>query len=120
MKWISVKDELPDEGEEVICFASKLGRGSPNQMLIGWHENDKWGYSDGDDYDCNPDYWIITHWMPLPKSPLDESDDSDLVELLRAIYTILIDNKITLNKKIELSKGLIEAKLIPSEQQKQK
>ena len=63
-QWISVEDELPDVAEKVLTYngdfvsenwlctvASKVGRVNV------------WAYSEG----------FVTHWMPLPESPKEET-----------------------------------------------
>lgn len=70
-KWISVKDRLPDEEENVLVWKkgySQMGafrvsdrRGLENFYLIndwGWGERDIVLKLDG-----------VTHWMPLPETP---------------------------------------------------
>lgn len=56
-KWISVKDELPEGQEDVLCYSNKNG----GYFFIG--------YMSG-----NREYWCkdgmmhcydVTHWMPL-------------------------------------------------------
>lgn len=65
MKWISVKDRLPDDnsGYVVLAFCNDIV-GSWIEIL---HHNGKFFLSDGGkEYPC-----IVTHWMPLPKPPED-------------------------------------------------
>lgn len=56
-KWISVKDELPEGQEDVLCYSNKNG----GYFFIGYMSH-------------NQDYWCqdgmlhcydVTHWMPL-------------------------------------------------------
>ncbi len=69
-KWISVKDELPEENDSVLVY-------NGNFIAIGYYEKNfkieddqsisaiprKWKYND-----LILD-WEITHWQPLPESP---------------------------------------------------
>lgn len=67
-EWISVKDKLPDELEEVLVFDGN----AISTAYISWYEYDKtprW-QSDGSLS------FTATHWMPLPNLP----DDKKLLE----------------------------------------
>jgi len=60
MKWISVKDRLPDKDCEVLVY---MGINCYRYMELITH------YSD-----CHlTRHDTITHWMPLPKPPKKES-----------------------------------------------
>ena len=57
-KWISVKDRLPEEGEDVIAY---LGEGI---FEICWMLKDGvW-----ETRDAYLDTGAVTHWMPLPSA----------------------------------------------------
>ncbi len=64
-EWISVKDRLPNEGQEVLCY----GGGNLMNVYI---------YLDDDCWEDEYGYWEtaesegITHWMPLPEPPKGE------------------------------------------------
>ena len=76
MKWINVKDSLPEEDRAVIgCVADKHSLTGKVSLSIvyyygifnGWQAfNDAvslmQAFADGDSLD-------VTHWMPLPKPP---------------------------------------------------
>ena len=66
-EWISVKDKLPEEFENVIAF-NRRGRGKACDMDICWWN----GYS-FDRCGKRP-YSNVTHWMPLPEPP-KEADE---------------------------------------------
>lgn len=100
MKWISVKDELPEEGQKVdiwaryndhvqrqkksILDANVKGWGINEEKLKGWREvNVKYDtFHDGDvlchrfKKNSHKDFIVenneVTHWMPLPKPPHNE------------------------------------------------
>lgn len=62
-KWISVKDRLPEYEAKVLCCAKYDGKPVifQNQYLGG-------------------DIWLsdtshVTHWMPLPEPPEEETED---------------------------------------------
>lgn len=57
MDWISVDDSMPDDYCACLCAGVDI------EMEIVWFDmEDGWR----DDYE-------ITHWMPLPEPPKDES-----------------------------------------------
>ena len=72
-EWVSVKDRLPEEGEDVLLFFG----GKYGNMATGfWHGEEKedcvwWcAYTDDGFYtDCD---YKPTHWMPLPAPPKGE------------------------------------------------
>jgi hypothetical protein len=58
-KWISVKDRLPEEEKEVLCYlGNALGKG----IVVAFRRHGDW-YFDG--WKCP----TVTHWMPLPEPP---------------------------------------------------
>lgn len=84
--WISVKDKLPDNRQDIICLAY-----SDNnkfrwvfEAIYGFHFDEKWAarmFMEGNAYLVleNGDIYlnqvrhqgIITHWMPLPELPIE-------------------------------------------------
>ena len=66
MEWISVKDRLPLEGQEVLVLNSK-----GVNLAEYWPEKNEWTDSN---YGCcgNEHLGKVTHWMPLPKQPPKE------------------------------------------------
>lgn len=60
-KWISVKDELPGNWNDVILINDgEIGIGYYNVSRKEWRDYTK-------SYTCN-----ITHWMPAPELPEEE------------------------------------------------
>ena len=58
--WKRCEDERPIDGEEVLTWDGKC-------FWVAWMDNcDNWETSGDPNYES-----IITHWMPLPESPLD-------------------------------------------------
>ena len=58
--WISVKDRLPDNGENVLVW-NHLG-----VIALAWiNENGDWEQPSGECYS----FPCVTHWMPLPEKP---------------------------------------------------
>ena len=79
MEWISVKDELPKEGVQVlVCSMHENGSKEPSIAMldrfdpsysntITWYiKGAPWR---GGNWDKEPDRSSISHWMPLPKPP---------------------------------------------------
>ena len=70
MRWISVKERFPEQGQSVIYYFDKCGVYAGKYEKYKWpeeaggHESDCF-YSD-DGYLCDD----VTHWMPLPEPPI--------------------------------------------------
>ncbi len=64
MKWISVKDKLPNELSIILVY----GKVYDDDFEIGWAF-----YNTKDQY-CGTNYYYkdVTHWMDLPKPPKDQ------------------------------------------------
>jgi len=61
MKWISVKERLPEEGDSVLFYDSGLGDIEVGQFIrVGWHP--EWA-------DTIINAKRVTHWMVLPEPP---------------------------------------------------
>lgn len=79
-KWISVEDRLPKEdkynlSDEVLCLTSKFGRrGNLECYQLLSTENGIWYDKLDRKFEDNPDFWYVTHWMPLPQPPKTESE----------------------------------------------
>lgn len=83
--WISVKDKLPDEEEEVLLLVREVehyGRHAKKGTCIvgvftGWRADDEWattycnGYKRIQEENEKSTYCehTVTHWMPLPEPP---------------------------------------------------
>lgn len=63
MNWISVKDRLPENSKltYVLCFDNDSG------VWLGYYEDGFWPTDEG----CIRG--VVTHWMPLPEPPKDET-----------------------------------------------
>jgi len=70
MKWISVKDRLPKDGEDVLV-SYKHGRGDMRIAMSAYHHGKSNNYFD-EGCCCN---WFdsckVLYWMPLPEPPKD-------------------------------------------------
>ena len=73
-QWISVKDRLPEEGENVLIWYEYFRYGSYNRMYttygIAYQYNGHWVGAGG---------WLgqkarVFAWMPLPEAPKGEND----------------------------------------------
>jgi hypothetical protein len=58
--WISVKDRLPDDDENVLAYNSESG-----DIDMAWYNGEEWILEDL--YEI--EYLHPTHWMPLPDAP---------------------------------------------------
>lgn len=57
-EWISVKDKLPENGELVVTYSTIKRRVGHSDCLKSYVE--LWG-----------NYDEVTHWLPLPKLPIN-------------------------------------------------
>jgi hypothetical protein len=60
MKWISVKDRLPEEDQDLLLFDSYIEIGYFDGKNFMYSEVDRYGYIKASG---------VTHWMPLPEEP---------------------------------------------------
>lgn len=71
LQWISVADRLPDERERVLAFgrirSTNLGPGKLG-ISVAWRIADRY-FTDGAS-NVFGGMLCVTHWMPLPASPL--------------------------------------------------
>ena len=67
--WISVKDRLPEKETEYICWFGDYPLGA-FAMVCRWNKikGAFWCYSD------NAKWAFVTHWMPLPEPPKEDTD----------------------------------------------
>ena len=61
MKWISVKERLPESSKNVLAYKS-YGQG----YMVASYFDGKWFPPDGIQFP------VITHWMPLPEPPKEK------------------------------------------------
>ena len=82
-EWISVKDRLPEEDGDYLCFSwlNLGGRSVPNHRVLSFtkraeddydmgYNGEKgaaWYRYDSEWGNCKADN--VTHWMPLPEPP---------------------------------------------------
>ena len=62
--WRSVKDELPDNVDDVLVYCG------PQEIYIGYYNkrSNGWRTNDGDHI------YSVTHWQPLPAPPADKGE----------------------------------------------
>ena len=64
MEWISVKDELPKNEDDVLVHYHPFGW--LPEIFIGFLEGGKWISQEGLPFSSQES---LTHWMPLPEPP---------------------------------------------------
>ena len=71
VKWISVKDRLPENNKLVLCYAhSTTGEG--NSYFLGAVAHGEFWFLKVNDIghvSCPVLHWEVTHWLPLPEPP---------------------------------------------------
>ena len=66
MRWIPVEERLPEEKQRVIVRCERVG------TSVGWILWGNWMT------DIGPGAGKVTHWMPLPQPPKEESNEQDM------------------------------------------
>lgn len=65
-KWISVKDRLPKEDEDIIAFCYYHESWQAQVCHFSSNYGGQW-------YTSVAGQWVrVTHWMPLPEPPKEE------------------------------------------------
>ena len=80
-RWVSVKERLPDNNDEVLAYSPVLGIGNWEYYFYESEQGRLWTLNnyDGNDgietftFDVD-DKIIPTHWQPLPNPPKEESE----------------------------------------------
>lgn len=68
MKWISVKDQLPEDDAIVIAFDAEFDTVLELRYNTSYFKHKGfWLYENGGEYEY--EYKEVTHWMPLPEKP---------------------------------------------------
>lgn len=67
MKWVSVKERLPEDDQTVFCWHDKRTAALP--MICYYDEDDKCFYALFCDQEVQA---VVTHWQPLPYPPREE------------------------------------------------
>ena len=71
MKWISVKDRMPDHNNEVLVYAPELDIIGPELIGNYFDDDETWTAYDFHETNMNAK---VTHWMPLPNPPEPEHE----------------------------------------------
>lgn len=79
MKWISVKERLPERTENRL-FPTVIVYTTTGEVAVGFidYKGDTFWVLHGDTdtlQDCPMNY--VTHWMPLPEPPEGENNELD-------------------------------------------
>lgn len=73
MEWVNVKDRLPPDGDDVLCWYEYWRYGQYNCMYrkygIGYQFNGNWGGEVANGRNAK-----VLYWMPLPKPPTKRID----------------------------------------------
>ena len=64
--WVSVKDRLPEDGQEVFAYCSEAD--SFEMLVLRCLSENMWINRALDIYEN------VTHWMPLPEPPKENED----------------------------------------------
>lgn len=64
-KWIPVTERLPEVGQKVLFSYMGCIKKRP-RIFIGWYNGKQWDSLFATEYD-------VTHWMPLPEPPKEET-----------------------------------------------
>ncbi len=68
-EWISVKDRLPEEGQDCIFYVDFIDKWDKGSERINFQEIGVFNGKDRFDHRSHTDLDRVTYWMPLPKSP---------------------------------------------------
>lgn len=64
-RWISVDERLPEDGKNVLVHVTN--------PAVWWNVDVDWRTEGGWAVNADSDWHIVTHWMPLPEPPKEES-----------------------------------------------
>lgn len=85
MQWISVHEKLPEPYDFVLVFATTEGTNEPNPISLArliprgtnweflYEYKDSSGAGVYQDIEWPVEMEDITHWMPLPKPPMEDN-----------------------------------------------
>ncbi len=72
-EWIRVENEMPEEGQTVMCYNGMVCTGFYQSEYYPQERSKKgWNLdiSEEESTTFSPERYNITHWMPLPEPPI--------------------------------------------------
>ena len=67
MKWVSVKERLPEDATSCLAYSNCMNNEKFGVIAVVYYKDKKWKVSYHD-----LELKDTSHWMPLPKAPQDE------------------------------------------------
>ena len=71
-QWISVKERLPEEGQDCIFYVNFIDKWDKGSERINFQEIGVFNGKDRFYHRSHTDLDRVTYWMPLPKPPEEE------------------------------------------------
>lgn len=71
-QWISVKDRLPERKSVDYLVATRIKTDGTRGFNIAWINGNDGAWSSNDEWICDGRE-VVTHWMPLPEPPKENS-----------------------------------------------
>lgn len=82
--WISTKDKMPSLGEEILLYMPSVDDEiMESSFVVGYLESDGNFYFNNSHADIEAvEFKYITHWMPLPKKPMEGEQTESFQDIL--------------------------------------
>lgn len=71
-QWISVKERLPEEGQDCIFYVDFVDEWDKGSERINFQEIGVFNGKDRFNHRSHTDLDRVTYWMPLPEAPKEE------------------------------------------------
>lgn len=84
-EWISVKDRLPENEDEVLICAYNTELKIQSTIVDSYNGYGCWTNFN---MEYNEKIWKVTHWMPLPVAPPKETDVATLEERVEKVIKL--------------------------------
>ena len=69
--WNDVRNKMPEVEKEVLCITRKFGhaqnRIETDIYELLWWDGKVWENMNIDDFETNPDYYLVVYWMVIPE-----------------------------------------------------